>query len=355
MAPAPISANSDTPEASPPGPNSQTPALAPALAQAPVPVMPPMPPTDEQNLPTVVQVPVASGSQGPPAPMKPVSAPHTKFRFTAVKKAFDNTFNIQETNNSTICDIIAMYLKGQKLLYTEAKTACEQRLNFLMLPAIFVTATCTILSLVLRETEFGATLVSGLNGFNAFLLALISYLKLDAKAEAHRTAAYKFDKLQSNLEFNSGKILFVSEKSEELEKIISDTENAVREIKETNQFILPESIRFAFPKLYNINVFAEVKKIQNKEMSVINDLKDVMNDLYNLRSELEKRPGTPGSVTKDELAELERLELLQKRLTSEIIQMRDDYLDIDDKFEEEMEIHRMHFRRRCQPCGWLKS
>lgn len=287
-------------------------------------------------------------------PSSPTSDPITKYRFSSVKKAIDSTFNIPETNNSTICDIIAMYLKGQKLLYTEAKTVCEQRLNFLMLPAIFVTATCTILSLVLRDTEYGATIVSGLSGFNAFLLALISYLKLDAKAEAHRTAAYKFDKLQSSLEFNSGKILFVSEKSEELEKIITDTENAVREIKETNQFILPESIRFEFPRLYNINIFAEVKKIQNKEMVAINNLKDVMNDLYNRRMDIKRRVDA-STVTKEELFEIEQLEIRQKEMTREVIELRDDYLDIDDKFDEEMEHHIKTIRRRCQLCGWLKT
>lgn len=294
---------------------------------APVPIAPPLPRTD---------------------PPKNPSTQLTRYKFSAVKKAIDDTFNIPETNNSTICDIIAMYLKGQKLLYTEAKTVCEQRMNYLMLPAIFITATCTILSLVLKDYDSGATIVSVLSGVNAFLLALINYLKLDAKAEAHRTAAYKFDKLQSYLEFSSGKILFVTDKSEELQKIIEETESSVREVKETNQFILPESIRFAFPKLYNINVFAEVKKIQNKEMVTINHLKDVMNDLHALRTQIQE-------PTKDDMLEMERLEDLQKSLTDEIINMRDDYLDIDDKFEEEMEGHRGRFNRRCQPCGWLKT
>jgi hypothetical protein len=152
---------------------------------------------------------------------------------------------IQTTaNSSTICDILAMYLKGQKILYTESKTVCEQRLNFLMLPAIMITAIASILSLVLRDFGYGPTLVSSLNGANAFLLALISYLKLDAKAEAHRTAAYKFDKLQSFMEFNSGRMLFDSKASDNLIPIIEKLENDVRDIKETNQFILPEKIRY---------------------------------------------------------------------------------------------------------------
>ena len=137
--------------------------------------------------------------------------PTQKFRhyhFKEIENELDRTFDLDHTNDSTILDIIVVYVKGQKILYTEAKTLCEQRLNALMIPAIFNTAICTILSLVLKDISFGATIVSILNGINALFLSLITYLKLDARAEAHRTSAYKFDKLQSFLEFNSGKVLF---------------------------------------------------------------------------------------------------------------------------------------------------
>ena len=47
---------------------------------------------------------------------------------------------------STSLDILAVYIKGQKILYTEAKVYCEQQLNMLMLPAIFISSLCTLLS-----------------------------------------------------------------------------------------------------------------------------------------------------------------------------------------------------------------
>jgi hypothetical protein len=261
--------------------------------------------------------------------------------YKRVEKMLDTQYNSDNSNKSVICDIIAMYLKGQKILYTEAKTVCEQRMNYLMLPAIFITSLCTILSLVLKDYAYGATIVSSLNGFNAFLLALISYLKLDAKAEAHRTSAYKFDKLQSQLEFSSGKSMFMEVTYEDMMGILKDTEGEVREIKETNKFILPEDIRLRYPQLYNLNVFAEVKKVQNAEMQKANQLKDVLNDIAMLVDP--KDPARGG------------LKVKEQKLIEEIIALKDDYLQIDDLFEDEMKEERQRILRGCSVLGWLKT
>ena len=267
------------------------------------------------------------------------------FKFSEINAIVQDSFNDEEGNLSTICDIMAMYLKGQKILYTEAKTVCEQRLNALMLPAIFITSACAILSLVLKDFSYGSTIVSSLNGVNAFLLALISYMKLDAKAEAHRTTAYKFDKLQSILTFNSGKMLFIADAKKDIAEIIKTTEKNVREIKETNQFILPEIVRYKYPHLYSINVFAEVKKLHNREMLYINDIKDIMNDLKILYDKPEK--------TDFDLSRINAMETIHKQKISNVIALKNNYLEIDDKFEVEMKKNRESMIPDL--CGCLKS
>ncbi|MCE9540034.1 MAG: hypothetical protein K8R85_12575 [Bacteroidetes bacterium] len=259
-------------------------------------------------------------------------------------------FNYKESNSSMICDIIAMYLKGQKILYTEAKTLCEQRLNYLMLPTICITAICAVISVVLKEYPFSSTIVSSLNGLNFFFLTLINYLKLDAKAEAHRVTAYKFDKIQSRLEFSSGTILFIVGESKQLPQLINDTEKDVREIKETNQFILPESIRYSYPKLVNMNIFAEVKKIQNKETELINILKDTLNDYANLNYKIQSNTST--SILENDT--LKNLEIKKRDLTNKIIKIKNKYLQIDELFEEELKIQREK-TKKYQICGCLKT
>jgi hypothetical protein len=149
-------------------------------------------------------------------------------------------------NMSTSMDIIAVYIKAQKILYTEAKVYCEQQLNMLMLPAICISALCTLLSLALQGIVAGPYVISALTAVNSFILALISYLKLDAKAEAHKTSAYHYSKLLTICEFQSGKIMFFKRDDSpeyfvalynEMLKLIVEIEKKIEEIQDTNKFI----------------------------------------------------------------------------------------------------------------------
>jgi hypothetical protein len=279
------------------------------------------------------------------------SLPTVAFQYAEVDKMLKDAFNYKESNGSMICDIIAMYLKGQKILYTEAKTLCEQRLNYLMIPTIVITALCAVIGSVLKEYSYSSTIVSSLNGLNFLFLTLINYLKLDAKSEAHRISAYKFDKIQSKLEFNSGKILFIVGEIALLPQLINDTEKDVREIKESNQFTLPESIRYDYPVLNSINVFAEVKKIQSAETILINRLKDTLNEHVKINLKVHSTD-TPNFNDIQKLAELDTL---RKVTTDQIIRIKERYLQIDDQFEEEMKTQRAKFSKRYQFCGWLKT
>jgi hypothetical protein len=53
-----------------------------------------------------------------------------KITYKVVGEYFLDNYSSDNTNNSNIIDVIGIYVKGQKILYTEAKTTCEQRLTF---------------------------------------------------------------------------------------------------------------------------------------------------------------------------------------------------------------------------------
>lgn len=260
--------------------------------------------------------------------------------------------------SSNALDVLALYIKGQKLLYTEAKTYCEQQLNFLMLPAIFISCVGSIFSFLSGRYQNGEIIIASLNGFNAFLLALISYLKLDAKAQAHKTSAYKFDKLESMCEFNSGKFMFFDTTQLDIMDVVKQIEKDVKEVKETNQFILPESIRYEFNFTYTTNVFLLVKKIQATEMAETNNLANLVRqinagcDRYNSLDPLIQE-------AKDLQREIDCKIKKQNKCLNVILECREQYFNLDTGFTNEINYHISRSNRwfifRLLCCDWLKS
>ena len=205
--------------------------------------------------------------------------------FSEIVDELKSKYNFEESVTSTSLDILALYLKGQKILHMESKTLCEKRLNSLMLPAIIISSICAILNFAVQGTSYGSILVSCMNVVNSFLMALVSYLKLDAKAQAHQSSAYKYQKLEATCEFHSGRILFFKDvkSNQDIATIVDDIQNRVLEIKESNQFIIPESIRHRFNDIFSTNVFTLVKDIQNDEIILINKLKVIVQKMQYIR------------------------------------------------------------------------
>ena len=232
----------------------------------------------------------------------------------------NSTYMSQMTYYSLSLELITWYLKAQRILYIESKTYCEQCLYSLMLPTIGISSLTSVLSLAIKEVSYGPLIISGLAAVNTFNLALITYLKLDAKAEAHKSTAYQFDKLSTLCEFYSGKLqLFNNLDNDAGKKVITfvDTiEKKISEIKEVNHFILPEIIRIRYSSFYSFNVFELLRQENAKKVLNTQKLHLVLNKI--------KIKETP--------------ELIEEReeLITDIIQYRMMTQQITAKFELEM-------------------
>jgi len=258
-----------------------------------------------------------------------------KLGYSEVERVIRSSFYTKQDYYSAAFDIIATYLKGQKLLYIESEQYCKKHYHMMIFPAIFLTALTAVLSLSIIENNYGPVFVSSLCAFNGFLISLANYSKFNVVAEAHKITAKQYEKLQTECEFTSGRMMVLPTKGDEDEMSslrLERIERKIKEIKEINKNILPRYLRRMLPKVNNTNVFSLVKQITNYETLYINNIKDELNELRVLEYKEMRR-----DIEKEEKLEMRELRRSIKTHTRNLLELRNEYNQIDVMFRKEIQ------------------
>ncbi len=243
---------------------------------------------------------------------------YKKLSYNDVKMQINKYYDLDFSQRySSALDILASYLKGQKIIYMEARYHSLVLLYLFTIPSIFLSTFCAVGQYQIEKFDWGKYVLSSSNGLLTFLLSLISFLKLDATAQAYKITAHQYDKLQSYVEFQSGKLLLFNNN---YKKIIKSRHRNCNSQNTQN------------------NVVNTQNNVVNAQNNVVNAQNNVVNAQTTANKQRKKRNKLINKLYTDSNSD-------SLSMSSDDDMVRDDIADSEDEDSQEEEVLKSKYNK----------